>query len=430
MRLRRDHQADGEDPPAQLDLLGEAPRRERRHRDAVADSLLRGRARKLEGHRRGEQPRLRGERVRGPGDRPHPPEVEPLALGEPAGQARERWLQQLQRALGRCRQRRGERDPHEIDRCGERQHLVAPRREDSLLAGEHDRVVVMRVQLDRERRQRVAERVARGAADLHDAAVGERVLEVARRARRPQIAALERRPQALELGGDARVGAQRRDRRVKRRDVRRERLEVERRGHGHRVHERLRVGERERAQRGRERAVVDQREGLLRRELDVREELVGEVAERREVGHAGRPEHPHARVRAVVERVNESLGEQRANARRPLGKAVEQPQHRRPHRVGRRRRPVADAVVVDQRAIEAGAVGRRDAVALARTKSRGHPVDRVALLERALDDLAGSVHPLRRAGRELDALARAGHAHHLLERETLAVHDDAHRSRG
>ena len=101
---------------AELDLLGEAASRERRHRDAVGDPLFGGRRHELEGDRRGEQPRLGDERLCRPGDRAEPAEAEPLLRGEAAREPRQRRLQQLERALGGGRQRRRERDPREVER--------------------------------------------------------------------------------------------------------------------------------------------------------------------------------------------------------------------------------------------------------------------------------------------------------------------------
>ena len=69
-------------------------------------------------------------------------------------ETRERRLQQLDGALLGTRERRHERDAREVERRGERQHLVVGNRDDESLADDDERVLVRCVELDRELRRR------------------------------------------------------------------------------------------------------------------------------------------------------------------------------------------------------------------------------------------------------------------------------------
>ena len=137
-----------------------------------------------------ERARLDHERLAGPGElRERALVALGLGLLQPGAEAGERRLQQLDRALLRARDRRHERDAGEIERGGERQRLVVRNRDDDRLADRHERVLVRGVELDRELRAGEAEAVVDGAQDARGVAERERVLQVARRPRLPQVRA-------------------------------------------------------------------------------------------------------------------------------------------------------------------------------------------------------------------------------------------------
>ena len=105
---------------------------------------------------------------------------------------------------------------------------------------------------------------------------------------------------------------------MERREVRRERLEVECAGDERRVEQPLEVGDRERGEAGRERVAVQQREPFAGLEPAVRtEQPVREVGHRGEIGLAERAEHPHPRLPALVQRVDHALRECRAGRPAP-----------------------------------------------------------------------------------------------------------------
>ena len=115
---------------------------------------------------------------------------------------------------------------------------------------------------------------------------------------------------------------------------------------------RVGVADGERGVGGREGVGVDERQRLLGRELDVREERDGEVGQRAEVGEADAAERADARVLAVVEGVDEPLGQQRTDGAGAAGEAVEEAQHRGSHEVLRRGLALGDEVVGEQPALE------------------------------------------------------------------------------
>ena len=134
----------------------------------------------------------------------------------------------------------------------------------------------------------------------------ERILQVARGARLPQVRA----------GSSSRMRALRRampgirpgqgDRRVEGRGVGREGLPVERGGDRERVEQAHGVGQRERRQARAEGVVVDQRDALLGGQGHVAADAVGEVGQRAEIALARRAEQAHARRLAGVEGVDDA----------------------------------------------------------------------------------------------------------------------------
>ena len=139
---------------------------------------------------------------------------------------------------------------------------------------------------------------------------------------------------------------------MQRADVRCERLEVERRRDVERRAEAQRIRERERGERRRERVVAEQREPLLRRELEVVEHAVREVGVRGQVGHADRAEQPHRRHDARVQLRDEVLEQLESHAGRPAREAVRDEQELRAHDVRRCGVALADAMLEDQPAVE------------------------------------------------------------------------------
>ena len=82
------------------------------------------------------------------------------------------------------------------------------------------------------------------------------------------------------------------------------------------------------------------------------EERDGEVGQRAEVGEADAAERADARVLAVVEGVDEPLGQQRTDGAGAAGEAVEEAQHRGSDEVLRRGLALGDEVVGEQPALE------------------------------------------------------------------------------
>jgi len=87
-----------------------------------------------------------------------------------------------------------------------------------------------------------------------------------------------------------------------------------------------------------------------------------------------------------VQRSDQPLGEIGPAAGRPGGEPVGHPQHRRPDDVCRRLRPLADAVALDQPAVELLDVPRLDRHALARGDTGREAVHDITAVEGALDD--------------------------------------------
>jgi hypothetical protein len=87
-----------------------------------------------------------------------------------------------------------------------------------------------------------------------------------------------------------------------------------------------------------------------------------------------------------VQRRDQALGEIGPAARGPLGEPVRHSQHGRPDDVWRRLGPLADAVALDQPAIELPDLPRLDLYALARGDTGREAVDDITTVECALDD--------------------------------------------
>ena len=138
------------------------------------------------------------------------------------------------------------------------------------------------VELDRELAAGEGECVPQRSVQLGQPTEGERILQVPRRPRLPERASVEKRAQAGQRLGEARVRANLGDRRVQQGQVGGERLQVDRAGDVHRLEQAIRVRQGERSHARRERVRVDERDRLLRLELDLGEEGV------REVGHGGK----------------------------------------------------------------------------------------------------------------------------------------------
>jgi hypothetical protein len=332
--------------------------------------------------------------------------------GEPFRQAGHGRLQQLHRAFGRARQQRREPQPRDVERLRERQRIEVADRDHPALLEQHERVLLRRVQLDLDTPPRERKGVARSRPHLRDAAEAERILEVARGALIPQVAALEQRR-------EFRVA-------VQRAHVRGERLEVEGRRNVEHRHEPLRVGERERGERGREGVVAEEREPLLRSELEVAEHAVGKVGVRGQVGHADRAERPYGRCETRVELRDETFEQLDPHARGPTREAVGDEQELRAHDICGRGLALADAVLEDQPPVELGELAGLDARSLAHADTRRQAVNRQLARERALDYLAAGAHPLGDAGGHLDGGSAAGDREQVLERERFAAERDRH----
>ncbi len=200
----------------------------------------------------GEQARLGGERLHRD---PHLAERalgEPRARAEPLGQAGVSGMEELRRPLARTRQGRCEREPSEVERGGERDHLEVPDREDDTRLDDHERVRLRGVELDRELPGHEPERIARGT--VHLGASGSRGDPGAPAAPPPSRRGALRAAGACANPRRAHVP----DREVDQREVGAERLEVEGAGDIERIQQPERVVYRECRPAGGERALVEQ----------------------------------------------------------------------------------------------------------------------------------------------------------------------------
>ena len=165
-----------------------------------------------------------------------------------------------------------------------------------LLLGDDERILLRRVQLDRELPLPVGERFAGGAVHLRDAAEAERVLQIPRTPLEPERAAGKERSQAADHVLHAREGTRRGGGRVQDAEVRAECLHVERRGSV----EARRAGARDRGSRGRRRRSRTRCCRRARRPPSARargrRESPGQLGHRREIGHPHRAMDPDGTV--------------------------------------------------------------------------------------------------------------------------------------
>ena len=232
---------------------------------------------------------------------------ETLLRREPVREAGERPLQQLEQPLARARQRGCDRHAEEVQRCGERQDVEVGDRDDAILVRDDQRVLLRGVELRLQLALGELERVARRAVDLRQAAEGERILEVARRARPPEVAPFQEAADALEGEAEPRIRPDVADGRMEHRQIGGERLEVHGARDVERAHEPFRVRDGEGGERRREGVRVDECDALFGEELEVSEELGGEVCHRSEVALPDRSEHVDARPFSLVQRAHDAL---------------------------------------------------------------------------------------------------------------------------
>ena len=302
--------------------------------------------------------------------------------------------------------------PRHVERLRERQGVEVADRDHPSLVEKHERVLLRCVELRLDTPLRERECVARRRAHLWDAAKAERILEVAGSAFVPEIA-------PVEQGGQRGIA-------VQRTHVCRERLEVERRRKVERRAETQRIRERERGERGRERVVAEQREPLLRRELEAVEHAVRQVGVRGQIGHADRAEQPHRRHDARIQLRDEVLEQLESHAGRPARKAVCDEQELRAHDFRRCGIALADTMLEDQPPVELRELAWLDARPLAHSDTRRQPVDRCVACEGVLDDRPPGAYAIGDSGRELDGRAVSGDREQLLEREGVAAECDRH----
>ena len=143
------------------------------------------------------------------------------------------------------------------------------------------------------------------------------------------------------------------------------------------------------------------------------------------------PAEPSMRTRGVSSALSasttraEQLG---AHARGALGEAVREPHHGRAHDLARSiRARAAMRWSREQAAVVGVHLAGAHAHALAHADAGRDAVDAGAV-DDALDHVARSLHARDRIRRHLDALAAAGDAHDVSEREPLAIQDHGHRA--
>ena len=134
-----------------------------------------------------------------------------------------------------------------------------------LLVDDDERVRLLRIELDRELREREREGVARSAVHLRDPAEHERILQVARL----HLAALERVAEAGQRDPQTRIRPGVADRWVQRRRGSRRSPPGRARPRGRGVEQHARVGEGQRPVPGRNGVVVEQRDRLAAGEREV-----------------------------------------------------------------------------------------------------------------------------------------------------------------
>ncbi len=297
----------------------------------------------------------------------------------------------------------------------------------SVVADDDERVLVRGVELDGELPAGEAEAVVDRAENAGGVAERERILEVARGARLPQVRAVQQlahqhaaRARCRDTaarpprpGAAARCWPRTPPSRAPRRRCRR------RAGGGRRPARARRAGA--------EGVVVDQRDALLGGQGHVAADPVGEVGERAEIALARGAERPHARRLAGVECVDDAREELGPHTRGALREAVREPHHGRAHDVARCVRPGRHAVIAQQTPVVGVHLVALDAHALADADAGRDAVDAVGARDCALDHGARGPDAIEGVGRDLDALVAARDAHDLCERQLLAVQDHAHR---
>ncbi len=428
--LRCHGQLDCDDACAEIEHLGGATRAERRQRGPVLDARLLHRRRELERHRRRKQARLRRDRLSC--DAELGEAVLPRALGrdEPLAQTAEPWAQELERPLDRRGQHRRERDAQEVECGGQRLRVEVADGDDPRLAGDHERVALVRVQLDLELLLDEPQRVARSAVQLREAAKRQRVLQIAGGTRLPEGASAEQRVHALDRLADAWVGPRGGDLRVQRSGVRAEGLEVER-GRGVDPFEECAcVCDRKRRLPGRVRVAREEPERLAGLELELAEGADREVRVLRKVGLADRPERVDVRGDAAVERSDDRVGDLGPHALMPGDERVRQPQQRGSYHVVGRERAEPDEMAEDGGAVERSQLGRIHAGVPPHPDTGRDAVCGRSCCRRLLDDRAPLAHAGEAFGRELDALSLPRDPHDVREREARTRELDGHGSGG
>ena len=161
-------------------------------------------------------------------------------------------------------------------------------------------------------------------------------------------------------------------------------------------------------------------------EGQVREHGDAEVGHLGEVGLADRAEGPDARSLVVVQRCDESIGERRPDARIARREPVGQTQHRGPDERSRGRVPLRDLVLAQDPVRVGRRLGRTDLDAFEDADRRAQPVDRIAGRQPLLDDGSRREHPCPRIVVQLDGLATAGDADHLVASKVAAGQDHGH----
>jgi hypothetical protein len=276
--LRSDDELDPGRAAPEIDLLREAARSERRRAGAILDALGLRDARQLEGDGLRQQPRLRDDRLDRDAELGEAVVGDAELDGETLGQPGQRPLQHLHRPLGRSREHRCERDPREVERDRDGRGVEVPDRDDPrCLAGDDERVRLVRVEVDCERLEPEAKSIPRRAVQLRDAPEAERVLQVARRPGREQEAPVQCTCDAVARLLLAAIGANSCDLRVEHGDVGGEPLEVESSDEVERLDQREGVGQSQRRVRTRDRVVVEERDRLASGEGEAVERTVREI---------------------------------------------------------------------------------------------------------------------------------------------------------
>ena len=324
--------------------------------------------------------------------------------------------------------------------------MEVPPGEHGLVVGEDERIVGAGVELHLEHATKVVDRIVAGTVHLGGAAQGVGVLHaVAEDVRFGDLAALRQGKDSGGRGDLARMRPRRVDAWIEGGARTAERLDAERRHDVRRHQEPLRIVEHQAGGSGHEMCAVEHAERVLGPQLDglkaggaqrlgtaapftlvhdvaFPDQHQADVRRRCEVAAgAQRSLFRHPRTDIVVEQVDQLLRNRRAHPRGPLAELVDPDQHAGAHQLIGERRSDADRVAHEEVALKLSGVRRWNAHVLQRPHAGRQAVDHPILGDQPVDQRAGALQAGFRLRPQADAVAMAGHRHHVGGAQRLAV---------